>query len=459
MSTQLGETTETLEKVLNSIKKGMVAPCYLLYGDEEYLLQDAFNKIVDLLLPAADRAFNLFIMEGGQENVNDICLSLLTVPLIPGRKIVALRNTTIFQSRKILPTLVQNIRDHLDSNPLQVAGDFLQFLKLTGWKLADLQDGGWKNVSDEEWRKTVEGDRGEDREKWLPKAIDLCAERGVDSRAVRDDSGGLGKILSSGLPEGNHLILTAQAVDKRKQLFKQIEEVGTVLFFSRAKGEAKQKFMLVEMAQELLAEKGKRLTPDAWQAIGGKTGFELRKSMLALEKLIVYTGDRPTIEAGDVEEVTGKTKEITVFDLTSALVERNLPQTLVILKDLLEQGVHHLVIMKMLTREVRLLLYAVLLLMSGKLASYTSHMDFSRFQASVYPDIKALAGKEKDGLGSLAGQHPYVMYKLLKSSEKFSYNALIGHMEYLAEMDLSLRSTGKDPKLMLERFLMEVCLN
>ncbi|HLE19218.1 MAG TPA: hypothetical protein VI728_13140, partial [Syntrophales bacterium] len=137
----------------------------------------------------------------------------------------------------------------------------------------------------------------------------------------------------------------------------------------------------------------------------------------------------------------------------------NLPQTLIILKDLLEQGIHHLVIMKMLTREVRLLLYARLLLMSGKLASYTSHMDFSRFQASVYPDIKALAGKEKEGLGALAGQHPYVMYKLLKSSEKFSYNVLLGHLEYLAEMDLSLRSTGKDPKLMLERFLMEVCLN
>src|SRR3989304_155481 len=218
MNSQSGESIESREKALNSIKKGLVAPCYLLYGEEEYLLQDAFNKIIDLLLPAADRAFNLFFMEGGQENINDICLSLLTVPLIPGRKIIVVRNTTFFQSRKILPTLVQKIRDHLDSNPSQVAGDFLQFLKLTGLKLADLRDGGWKNVSDEEWRKTVEGDRGEDREKWLPKAIDLCAEGDMDSRAVRDDSGGLGKILSSGLPKGNHLILTAQVVEDRKSV-------------------------------------------------------------------------------------------------------------------------------------------------------------------------------------------------------------------------------------------------
>src|SRR3989304_9885166 len=240
MNTQPGESTETLEKVLTGIKKGLVAPCYLLYGEEEYLLQDALNKIIDLLLPAADRAFNLFSMDGGQKNVNDICRSLLTMPLIPGRKIVAVRNTTLFQSRKVLPALVQKIRDHLDSNPSQVAGDFLQFLKLAGWKLADLRDGGWKNVSDEDWQRTVEGDRGEDREKWLPKAIDLCTEPGMDSREGRDDSAGRGKILSSGLPKGNHLIFTAQVVDKRKQLFKPIEEAGPVLFFSRVKGEAKK---------------------------------------------------------------------------------------------------------------------------------------------------------------------------------------------------------------------------
>src|SRR3990172_11251657 len=125
MDSQLDDRTETLENVLSDIKKGRIAPCYLLYGEEEYLIQDAFNKIIDILLPAADRAFNLFFMEGGQENINDICLSLLTVPLIPGRKIVAVRNTTFFQSRKILPALVQKIRDNLDSNPSQMVGDFL----------------------------------------------------------------------------------------------------------------------------------------------------------------------------------------------------------------------------------------------------------------------------------------------------------------------------------------------
>ncbi len=112
----------------------------------------------------------------------------------------------------------------------------------------------------------------------------------------------------------------------------------------------------------------------------------------------------------------------------------------------------------MLTRESRLLLYAKLLLKSGKLKSYNANMDFSRFQASVYPTIKAWGGKEKEGPGSLAGQHPYVIYRILKSAALFPYEELVNHLESLADMDLALRSTGRDPQLMLERFFTGVCL-
>ncbi|MDO9585946.1 MAG: hypothetical protein Q7I93_05635, partial [Syntrophales bacterium] len=63
MDTQLNDGAETLENALSDIKKGRIAPCYLLYGEEEYLIQDAFNKILDLLLPPADRALNLYAVD------------------------------------------------------------------------------------------------------------------------------------------------------------------------------------------------------------------------------------------------------------------------------------------------------------------------------------------------------------------------------------------------------------
>ena len=459
MDSQLDDRTETLENALSDIKKGRIAPCYLLYGEEEYLIQDAFNKILDLLLSPADRALNLYVVDGPQENIDDICRVLLSAPLIPGRKIIAVRDTSLFQSKKMLPDLIKKIRDNLESNPSRAAGDFLRLLKLAGWKLEDFREGGWKRITDEDWQKNVPGDNGEDREKWLPKVVGICTEQGLKSTAAGGDMESLGRAIARGFPGGNYLILTAQEVDKRKQLFKQITEMGKVVYFPYAKGEKRQKLLLLETAQEMLSLKGKKLSPDAWEAIGRKTGFDIRKSMAALEKLIIHTGDKPAIDAGDVEEAIGKSKEDTVFDLTGAIVEKNLPQSLMILHDLLEQGLHHLVIMKMMTREIRLLLYAKLVVMSGKLESYNSNIDYSRFQGRIYPIIKSLGGKEKDGAGILSGQHPYVIYRLLKSSEKFSYQSLLGYMEYLAKMDLSLRSTGKDPKLQMERFLAEVCLD
>lgn len=450
-----GEITAT---ALDDIKKGHIAPCYLLYGEEEYLIQETLNRLIEAILPPDDRVLNLHFWDSGQENMDQLCQSLLAAPLLPGRKLVVIRNTSLFQSKKLLPDLVGQIHEAAENHPERVVKEFVQFLHLTGWNLNDLQNGQWQEISAEEWRKVVEDDSYEESKKWLPKMIDICLQQGVRTEVREENLDGLSKVLAGGLPEGHHLIITASAIDKRKQLFKQLSAVGRILHFPKAKNEAGQKFLLLEAAQEFLGERGKKMTPSAWDAIGVKTGYELRESMLALEKLLAYTGEAATVDAADVEAVVGQTKEERVFDLTAAMVEKKLPRALSILKDLLEQGIHHLVVMKMLTREVRLLLYAQLLLKSGTLTSYRPGMDYGRFQASVYPVIKPLGGKEKDGLGSLTNQHPYVIYRTLKSAHAFPYEALLSYLEHLATLDLAFRSTGRNPHRLLERFLTEVCI-
>ena len=71
---------------------------------------------------------------------------------------------------------------------------------------------------------------------------------------------------------------------------------GKIVFFPRPKGDVRQKQVLMAAAAELLAARGKRMTPAAWTVLGDKTGFELRTSMGALEQLISYTGERMSIE-------------------------------------------------------------------------------------------------------------------------------------------------------------------
>ena len=41
----------SLDSVLAELKRGKTVPCYLLYGDEEFRLQDALEKITRLSFP------------------------------------------------------------------------------------------------------------------------------------------------------------------------------------------------------------------------------------------------------------------------------------------------------------------------------------------------------------------------------------------------------------------------
>jgi len=219
--------------------------------------------------------------------------------------------------------------------------------------------------------------------------------------------------------------------------------------------------MLMDAAKDLLARRGKKLTSGAWVAIGKKTGGSLRNSIVAIEKLVSYTGEKTTIEEEDVEEVIGKTREDTVFDLTAALVEKNLDRVLLTLKDLLDQGVHHLLLLAMIMRELRLLLHAKIFISSGRLSPFNPDMDYGQFQRTVYPLIKkgtGCSGKKEGGEG-LTAQHPYVVYNALRNSERFSRKALVSYIEDLVDIDVALKSTMRDPKLLLEKFLIKVCGN
>ena len=448
----------TLEKAIIDLKKGHTAPCYLLYGEEEYLLQEALQQILNILMPPADRDFGLFFIDGENSDFDILKDHLLAPSLLGGRKVVVVKNTTIFQSRENLSDLIQKIRDNIDEHPDKSAKYFLTFLKISGFAWEDMQGAGWQKITDEQWRKAVEEDSGDDRNKWLPRIIEICGSRGCTSGGAADDpSEQLEKLLDKGLPAENCLILTAEAVDKRKKIFKVIDKAGIVLHFGQIKGEAATKETLRREAQKLLDESGKSLTPTAWIALGKKTGFQLRPSLNELQKLISFVGERSVIGEKDVEAVVGKTSEDSIFDLTTALGEKNVAAALAALKALLDQGEHHLMILTMVSREIRLLLQASILIRSGKLPRLSPGMDYGSFQKNIYPAVTGLAPEVSRKEDLLVNKHPFVIYNALRNSSRFSYSVLVNYLDDLLEMDRAMKSSTTDPQLMLERFLIKAC--
>ena len=444
-------------RVLGDIKRGKISPVYLLYGEEEFLVAEAAEEITAAIIPAADRELNLFILSGGPDEMERFCATLALPPLLSGKKLVVVRDTHLFHSKQTLGTLIKGIRTQLDKNPAKAAAAFQTFLGTAGWKLEDLRDGGWKTISDEDWNHLVDGDGKDERETWLPRVIDLClADPGGGKTAARDETH-LEELLQRRMPPENHLLLVAEAVDRRKKLFKVISESGVVLHFPKIKTEHKQKEHLMDQVKAMLAEQGKKLTPEAWETLGRKTGFQLRESVQAVEKVVIFVGDKNTIDEADVEAVVGKSKEDTVFQLIAALTEKNLAGSLHIFQELILQGVPYLMILAMISREIRHLLQAKLLLRSGVLQAYQFDMDYGAFQKKIYPSLKEMivqAGKKDMGLVS---QHPFAVYQSLKSSRRFTYEALLEHLEQLVQIDILMKSTARDERLLIERFLISVC--
>ncbi|MBN2397952.1 MAG: DNA polymerase III subunit delta [Deltaproteobacteria bacterium] len=443
----------TLKTVLGDIGRGAIVPCYLIYGDEEYLVADALDRIVDALLPPDQRDLNLFHMEGDNEDVDALCDSLLTVPLISGRKVVVARNTRLFHSRAVSSDVTEEIRSHLEDDPRRSVKAFLSLLETTGWSVEDLKDGQWKKISEDDWRSATGGPAA-GRGEWLPTVLELCDRLEISGGGKRTDTGRLEEVLEGGIPAGNCLIVTAAAVDKRKRLFRVIADTGAVLSFSKAKSESGRRDLLTDRVEETLRERGKNITPDALRALGEKTGFGLRDSLQEIEKLVTYVGERETIDRSDIDAVVERTAEDSVFDLTNAIVERNAGTALQILGQLLDQGVNHILILTMIAREVRFLLQGHVLIESGKIPPLRPRMDYGGFQAGVYPAVKALAKPKGTWL---ANQHPYVIYNALRNSGRFSREELVGHIDRLAVLDRAVKSSGIDPALALKRLLIEMC--
>jgi len=446
-----------MEKIFANLKKGIIAPCYLLYGEEEYLINETLQKILDLIIPPADRDFGLFFLDGENADIDNINDLILTPSLLGGRKVVVVQNTTIFHSRENLVDMIQKIRENIDEQSAKAAKYFLTFLKISGFTLEDLQDAGWKKITDEQWRKVVEGDSGEDREKWLPRIIDICISLGHSASSGADKADKLGELFVRGLPAGNCIIMTADTVDKRKRIFKIFSDAGVVHYFGEVKKEYARKEILQKEAQKLLDSCGKKMSPAAWIALGGKTGFDFRRSISELEKVVSFVGERSVVEKDDVEKVVGKTREDSIFDLTTALSEKNQLLALTALRALLDQGTHHLVILSMIVREIRFLLQARILMDSGKLPKFKSDMEYGWFQKVIYPVLGELNVSAVGRKDLIFSQHPFVIFNALRNCGRFSYPRLINFLDELLELDRSFKSSASSPQLLLEMFLIRAC--
>jgi DNA polymerase-3 subunit delta len=210
-----------------------------------------------------------------------------------------------------------------------------------------------------------------------------------------------------------------------KRLFPKIREVGTVvqvrpLFAGKLIGWVKW---------ETQAH-GKRMTREAADYLKDMVGNRLRDLHNEIEKVVVYVGEKPVIELGDVEEVVSEVKTRTIFELTDAIGMRDSLEALRILRTMLQAGEAHLRILSMIARQFRLIWKA-------------KHL--------------ASKGVAKDEVGKRLRIHHFHLESILQQTAAFSEDDLREGFHQLLQADLAMKTTSVPKELLLEKMVVNLC--
>jgi DNA polymerase-3 subunit delta len=82
----------TSPELFASLARGAVAPVYLLYGEEDLLVEEALDAILQAALDGGDRTFNLDVLGAGETDGRDIAARASSFPMAGGRRVVVVRD-------------------------------------------------------------------------------------------------------------------------------------------------------------------------------------------------------------------------------------------------------------------------------------------------------------------------------------------------------------------------------
>lgn len=477
-----------LKQYISERSKTAFDPVYLVYG-EEFLYHQAIQELVNAILPdPGARRHNYEVVDPkAQGDMVDIIDRMNTYSFLSEKKIMELRDSTIFISKQNQANLVDKIRRHVDEGAVEKASPlFLSLLGRLQLSLADLTESVLSDVfkTEEESPASLA---------WTEKLIAFCRENNLPVPAAGDDAERLKTAIERGFPKNNFLMISTDTVDKRKNLYKTIQHCGTIIDCSVAKGTRKveqdeQRRLLREQAEMLLGKQRKKIASQAFDAMFQLIGFDLRTFAASLEKLIDYARDRDTIVAADVHEVLSQTRQDPVYELTGAISDRDVVKSLYLVSSLLSSGYHYLQVMTAITNQVRKLLLIRDFLESMGAGAWQAGMGFDRFRQQVVPLIgtyddttvrkametrmgcKGEAGRAKPGETESAvpknateliivknPNSAFPVYQQFLRSDKFSTHELLAAINILHQADMKLKTTGQPPARILEEVVLKIC--
>lgn len=172
---------------------------------------------------------------------------------------------------------------------------------------------------------------------WLRDASFLYDGKPGKFADVKAAVAGLAEEVKRGLLPGVRFVVHASSVDRRTAFYKAMEKGGAVVACDLPDKDYKWDKHAQDVLRGMIAEAKLRASGQVIELIVERAGNQSRQLASELEKLRVYVGDRKEITADDVLQIVSPARERGYGELATAFARRDLPGSLRILRQLLQQ--------------------------------------------------------------------------------------------------------------------------
>lgn len=220
------------------------------------------------------------------------------------------------------------------------------------------------------------------------------------------------------------LVLAGTKIDGRSKCMQSILKVGAVVECKPLYANKIPSWINMETKR-----KDKQMSQQAASFLADMVGNDLGQLIQAIERLVLYVGDKKLIDLSDVEESIAETHQRTIFELADAVGGRKLEKAISLLHNILENGMAPVLALNMLARHFRIL---------SKAKEITGRMD------------------DKAQIAKYLGVHPFYAGNYMSQSRNFSGGELRLAFRKLHNCDRSLKSSRIPKERVLEKALFSI---